>query len=778
MNKHYPQYKFDLSIAIKSLVLMVFLSLSFSGAKAYESPIHTFSIDDLQGGFNGSTYGTAGATQDLGIICGLDGSVVCPEGIAPVTDKEGLTLYPVDSEFGFQVVDFLGAVPKIRDDDFLEGFVGNITEGDIIIGLKVSNAETATYKVKPPLGTWCQGLGGTSIKCSTEHFTTMEHVLSCHETVPYFFANPETGEQSILQFPSAAGSFDCSNAELDNDPFILENGSITTLLTDVTPDNQMRANDNTTVLDDIATTADYSITLKDDGKPLYRWGSLIKRPNDIRLYARLELPEEWKVVDATTGELANDFAITSARLIVNHWITNNPNDQLRPEDLENEAATGRKPSYNVDAETGNWTSTKPCYEGDGDLIDTEDGTIDASFIGIGTVLKNAAFSGSNLVGLNTPQVFSSDLKGGFTNAFYTTTDRDPFEWSYDSDPDPLVQEFVGSLVPDDTLGEFISGPRWRLRANKFGQDIPGLEIPKEDCSKPPFEKENTKYETGALATTVINLLDWDESEGPSPLAKSKGWVNVTNNEFVEIAQLVNGTPVTTNGLPMTNDFDLAVYIKGDRKSTALFNAKLEISYEGEFPAPAPAVASSSEPSPESEANSPTVGLSDIVVVPSIQGNVPVQTIEQIVSGTNNNKLTLTGINNSASGGTLSKWTNNFITVFQSSDKASSLIISDFKVPPKARYDEVASISITISNTDSESLSGLIEVVGQSDRGSKVGPFIGRLDSLEPNASTTLTFDWSADDRRAEQLDWAATVFQQGDERPSDSEVKTTQISRW
>jgi len=34
-------------------------------------------------------------------------------------------------------------------------------------------------------------------------------------------------------------------------------------------------------------------------------------------------------------------------------------------------------------------------------------------------------------------------------------------------------------------------------------------------------------------------------------------------------------------LPMTEDFDLAVYIKGDAKSTAVFNAQLIIEYEGE-----------------------------------------------------------------------------------------------------------------------------------------------------------------------------------------------------
>ncbi len=32
---------------------------------------------------------------------------------------------------------------------------------------------------------------------------------------------------------------------------------------------------------------------------------------------------------------------------------------------------------------------------------------------------------------------------------------------------------------------------------------------------------------------------------------------------------------------MTNDFDLAVYVKGDRKPTAVYNAQLIIEYEGE-----------------------------------------------------------------------------------------------------------------------------------------------------------------------------------------------------
>ena len=108
-----------------------------------------------------------------------------------------------------------------------------------------------------------------------------------------------------------------------------------------------------------------------------------------------------------------------------------------------------------------------------------------------------------------------------------------------------------------------------------------------ECSPPPFQSDNIKYVVGTPVTTVINLLDWDESEGPSPLATSQGWVNVEDNEFVTVAGTDpdSGIPYTTNGLPMTNDFDLAVYVKGDRKSTAVYNAQLVIEYAGEVPEP-------------------------------------------------------------------------------------------------------------------------------------------------------------------------------------------------
>ena len=217
----------QLAMAISAAILQ-------GSAFAYESPVHVFSVDDVMGGFDGTTFGTSGATQDQSIICDL-GPVDCPEENPSFVDKSGVTLYPVDSEFGYYVVDFLGATGKARDGDYLEGFVGNIVEGTEVVGIQVSNAATLKYKVKPPLGTWCQGLGGTSVKCETEHYTVMEHVLSCHETIPYGFADPVTGEQAKLSTPDGELAFDCANAPLDDNALILAGGILGERLVNSTP---------------------------------------------------------------------------------------------------------------------------------------------------------------------------------------------------------------------------------------------------------------------------------------------------------------------------------------------------------------------------------------------------------------------------------------------------------------------------------------------------------------------------------------------------------------
>ena len=257
-----------------------------------------------------------------------------------------------------------------------------------------------------------------------------------------------------------------------------------------------------------------------------------------------------------------------------------------------------------------WKSTIPCYEGDGDVIDTEEGANDPTFLGVGTYLKNMPFALDPVatpgdLPEDDPYAFSSDLQGALTNAYYTTINRDPFEWSYRAADSPAdTFSFIGCEGPDDDpvyadtcvddMGNpytnvanltLVSGPRWRLKPNKFGQDLPGLELPLIECSPPPFQSDNIKYEVGVPTTTIINLLDWADENGP--LATSKGWVDVTANEFVTVEGTVNGISITTNGLPMTDDFDLAVYVKGDRKSTAVYNATLVIEYEGEEPEPPP-----------------------------------------------------------------------------------------------------------------------------------------------------------------------------------------------
>lgn len=491
---------------------------------------HTFSVQDVQGGFDGSTY-----AERSDIICGL-GDVACPvDGPVPTADKTGIMLYPIDSEFGFYVSDFVGAAQKIRDFDYREGWVGDIYENNQLVGLRVSNVSTDTFKVPSNMGTWCAGLGGTSIKCSTEHYSVLEHVKTCYETVPYLYSDRDTGIPGDLVDPATGAVIGtCAEGMLDNNLMEVVDGVPTIPL-----DGRILEANESTVRDAIAIGPDYGLTFKDDGKALYRFGNLVKRPNDVRIYARMELPQEWKDNPDT------DYQVLSAELIVEHLITNNPNDQLRPEDMENEGATGRLPDY---VQVGDFrVSTRDCFEGDGDPIPS------------GTYFQTPVRG----EGADANPIYSADLQQGLTNAWYTTIHRDPFE------PDP-----VSGI-----------GPRWRLKANKFGQDIPGLEIPAIECSPVPFTSENIKYHVGEPTVTKINLLDWKSTEDipVSPLLSSRGWIdsaaNLQNLDPSGDGAAPNG--ISINGLPLTEDFDLAVYIKGDKKPTSIFNARLEIVYEGD-----------------------------------------------------------------------------------------------------------------------------------------------------------------------------------------------------
>lgn len=118
-----------------------------------------------------------------------------------------------------------------------------------------------------------------------------------------------------------------------------------------------------------------------------------------------------------------------------------------------------------------------------------------------------------------------------------------------------------------------AGPRWRLKAPKFGQDIPGLEVPTVNCMTPPISKDFIKYNEGELTATVIDLMDWVAGE-ESPLALSTGWMAPTVQEMS-----AEFPGVTVNGTPLTEEFDLAVYVKGEYKTQNLYKAVLYLDYE-------------------------------------------------------------------------------------------------------------------------------------------------------------------------------------------------------
>ena len=146
-----------------------------------------------------------------------------------------------------------------------------------------------------------------------------------------------------------------------------------------------------------------------------------------------------------------------------------------------------------------------------------------------------------------PGALSSDLAGGYSNAWYTTIDRDPFAWAYKT----ADGDMVGSQTPDNTLGKLIVGPRWRLLNDKFGQNLPHLEMPapvatdpnNPACVAPPYEKEDKKFETGDVLDdpTTINLLDWKQTaadarwdDAQSPLAYTSGWTTTWSGQDTKV----------------------------------------------------------------------------------------------------------------------------------------------------------------------------------------------------------------------------------------------------
>ena len=355
----------------------------------------------------------------------------------------------------------------------------------------------------------------------------------------------------------------------------------------------MFPNDKTDVNNNLALSTDYSVQLKDDGKALYGWGTIHKRPNDVRLYASLPLPDGMEGPGATTSSLPKpswSSATTSPTTRTTRYArrtsrTRPPRDASLP--------TGSRARSGCLTRCG--SPPRSCYEGDSDLIDTEIGNVDPTFFGVGTIFKNTMPFASAPTRRPTDDRISLPAvlgpAGGITNAWYTTVDRGPFEWSYDTDGDPTTCRTLSAAGwrIRASVGDLVSGPRWRLRPNKYGQDLPGLEVAIEpstgggtdgaDCYAPPFESALIKYPVGEPTITEINLLDW-ESATTSPLQFSSGWVDVTQNGVLKLAGTNNWScPTRPTACPCRMTSTSPIYIKGDRKPTAVYDAYLEIDYD-------------------------------------------------------------------------------------------------------------------------------------------------------------------------------------------------------
>ena len=307
------------------------------------SSTHTFSVDDVTVTFGGMTIGSMEDSSSVYDVSGTNGS----------KNADGTILYPIDSEFGFYVSDFENADQKVLDGDYAEGWVGNVMDGDDVIGLVISDAPTDTFKTPAVFGTWLAGLGGNTVKASTEHYVVMQDVLS-DQVMPGLDLNNDGDYDDVGDIMPLDADGNPALYPLDNKLFVVggdfDGESVRDAISqlegraagagDINGDGVIDIKDvlspNETDIDqNIAVGTDYSVTLKDDGKLLYRWGNTIKKPNDVRVEASLDLPDEWSAFQEVANEdddLRVLYQITEAELVVLHTLTNNPNDQIRPED--------------------------------------------------------------------------------------------------------------------------------------------------------------------------------------------------------------------------------------------------------------------------------------------------------------------------------------------------------------------------------------------------------------------------------------------------------------
>ncbi|OOY08635.1 calcium-binding protein [Thioclava sp. F36-7] len=495
---------------------------------------HVFSTADITVTFDGMTVGNS---EDPQAVFDTVDDPNDPEDTK--TTKEGVTLYPIDSEFGYYVSDFQNAEQKELDGDYAEGWAGDVydSEGNQL-GLVISDSPTDTFKTPAVYGTWLAGLGGNTVKASTEHYVVMQNILSDQR----FPGDTEALYPLDDELFIVGGEYDGKSVR-----GLLEGEYEGITITDTNGDGKVDIKDilsaNETEIDsNIAVSSDYSVTLKDDGKLLYRWGNTIKKPNDVRLEATMDLPDEWSEYNPYTS-LRNIYHVTEAELVVHHTITNNPNDQIRPEDFENEAAIGTLPEYiivpdyNLDGQGARevWITADDYYAGDGTLYEA------------GTILRDDLLA-QQWAASDLATIGAEDGAAGFTNAWYTTMDREPFE--------PVLNE-DGTEYAD-------SGPRWRLKTDKYGQDLPSVVIPIDPSDEPPPTNDEVKYEVGAETQTVINLLDWGYPA--QPLSVSSGWQDKPGE-------------VSVNGMNYSDGFDMAVYIKGDIKPATIYSAELLMDYE-------------------------------------------------------------------------------------------------------------------------------------------------------------------------------------------------------
>jgi hypothetical protein len=289
----------------------------------------------------------------------------------------------------------------------------------------------------------------------------------------------------------------------------------------------------------------------------------------------------------------------------------------------------------------------------------------------------------------------------------------------------------------------------------------------------------------------------DEGTKVSPLAFTNGWVDEAANGGTVVNEdvpVLNGDleGISINGAPVSDDFDLSVYVKGDKKATIIYDATLTASYQDDYvapPADLSAVLLTATPTVEPlglvtfafTVNNPDPAdvTADVTIcgVGSVSGALPtcfdaLDTVlasgDTIVPGSLNvpdTEQTITWTGTVTATSIVDPNAANNEAIASTEVTAVPLMVSvaaiSYDAPDLAHRNVAYTIDFTVGNIGTAATPVSVSVCGLDNRGNTTC-LTDSLASLDPAALHTFNLPWTAPNWSFGTVWWTATVTVAGD----------------